>query len=308
MVAGMEAILAEGLTKIYGGDVHRPPALRDVTLSIPRGQIFGLIGRNGAGKTTFLRIAATQLLPTAGRLTVLGHDVVAEATAIREDVAVIPQESRPIYYLTPLEHVYYYLLMRGFPKAEARARAREALDHLGLSDRERQLVRKLSGGLRRRVLVAMALASDAPLMFLDEPTTGLDPLARRDVWQAIKAAAGAKKTVVLTTHYMEEAEILSDRMAILDEGVVKAVGDLQDLVAKVRFPFRVSVQGGGLRPEVLGAYGPTSRAGDRYVVFTDRHGAEELTKRALEKRLRAVAGPVTLEDVFVQLVGKEAEA
>jgi len=296
------AIAARGLTKEYKGS-HGKRALDDVTLDIERGEIFGLIGRNGAGKTTFLRIAGTQLLPTSGRIEVLGHDAVAHPNAVRDLVAVIPQEARPFFYATPFEHVYYYLLLRGLPSSEARKRALDTLDRLGLAKGKDTVLWKQSGGLRRRVLVAMALASGAELLFLDEPTTGLDPLARRDVWTAVEEAAKEGRTILLTTHYLEEAQLLSKRIAILNEGKVLTIGTLDELVARVRWPFRVALTGRGVTQEELATFGESAAIGDSWIVFTNRGGAEDLTRLALSRGVRAVAGPVTLEDLFIQLVG-----
>jgi ABC-2 type transport system ATP-binding protein len=298
---------AEELGKVYKGSEGHS-ALDRVNVEVHAGEVFSLIGRNGAGKTTFLRIAGTQLLPTTGHIEVLGHDAVAGASVVRERIAVIPQEARPFFYATPFEHVYYYLTLRGFPRSEARRKAVETLERLGLASGKDTVVRKLSGGMRRRVLVAMVLASGAELLFLDEPTTGLDPLARREVWTTIKEAAKEGRTILLTTHYLEEAEILSDRIAILDRGRVLAQGNLDDLMSSVRYPFRVSVLGGGLGRRDLDAYGTVTAVGDRWTVFTSREGAEELTRVALNKGARAVAGPVTLEDLFIQLVGSEIDA
>ncbi len=296
------AIAARELTKEYKGS-HGKRALDRVTLDIQRGEIFGLIGRNGAGKTTFLRIAGTQLLPTAGHVEVLGYDAVSQANAVRDRVAVIPQESRPFFYATPFEHVYYYLTLRGFPAAEARKRALDTLGRLGLLKGKDTVLWKQSGGLRRRVLVAMALASNAELLFLDEPTTGLDALARRDVWTAVEEAAKEGRTILLTTHYLEEAQLLSTHLAILNEGRVLAVGTLDELVAKVQWPFRVALTGRGFTADETASYGQSAAIGDSQIVFTTQGGAEELTRLALTRGVRAVAGPVTLEDLFVQLVG-----
>ncbi len=296
------AIVARDLTKEYKGSEGKR-ALDRVTLDVAKGEIFGLIGRNGAGKTTFLRIAGTQLLPSSGRIEVLGHDAVREPNAVRDRVAVIPQESRPFFYATPFEHVYYYLTLRGYPASEAKRRALDTLERLGLAKGKDTVLWKQSGGLRRRVLVAMALASEAELLFLDEPTTGLDPLARRDVWTAVEAAAKEGRTILLTTHYLEEAQLLSQHIAILNEGKVLAVGTLDELVGKVRWPFRVALTGHGLAQAELASYGEAAAIGDSSIVFTDRGGAEELTRLALARGVRAIAGPVTLEDLFIQLVG-----
>lgn len=296
------AIVARGLTKEYKGS-HGKRALDDVSLDVGQGEIFGLIGRNGAGKTTFLRIAGTQLLPTSGEIHVLGYDAVTQPHEIRDRVAVIPQESRPFFYATPFEHVYYYLRLRGYAASEARKRALDTLERLGLSKGKDTVLWKQSGGLRRRVLVAMALASNAELLFLDEPTTGLDALARRDVWGAVEEASKEGRTILLTTHYLEEAQLLSHHIAILNEGQVLATGTLDELVARVRWPFRVAVTGRGLAPEELASFGESTPIGDSNIVFTSQSGAEELTRLALSRGVRAVAGPVTLEDLFVQLVG-----
>ena len=296
------AIVARALTKEYKGS-HGKRALDHVDLDIGRGEIFGLIGRNGAGKTTFLRIAGTQLLPTSGSIEVLGHDAVARPHAVRDVVAVIPQESRPFFYATPYEHVYYYLTMRGVPSSEARRRALDTLERLGLAKGKDVVLWKQSGGLRRRVLVAMALASGADVLFLDEPTTGLDALARRDVWSAVEEAAKEGRTVLLTTHYLEEAQLLSNHIAILNEGKILAVGTLDELVARVRWPFRVALTGRGITEAEVATYGESTAVGDTRIVFTNRGGAEDLTRLSLARGVRAVAGPVTLEDLFIQLVG-----
>lgn len=300
------AIVARDLTKEYKGSRGKR-ALDRVNLEVGRGEIFGLIGRNGAGKTTFLRIAGTQLLPTSGSIEVLGHDAVAQPTAVREQVAVIPQESRPFFYATPFEHVYYYLTLRGVPASEAKRRSRTTLERLGLAKGKDTVLWKQSGGLRRRVLVAMALASNAELLFLDEPTTGLDALARRDVWTAVEEAAKEGRTILLTTHYLEEAQLLSHRIGILNEGKVLAVGTLDELVGRVRWPFRVALTGHGIAAEEASSYGESTSIGDSQIVFTDRGGAEELTRLALVRGVRAIAGPVTLEDLFIQLVGGSVE-
>ena len=204
-----EAIRTEKLGKVYAAHGRRTVALTDVDLTVPSGIIYGLIGRNGAGKTTFIRITSTQLMPTSGRVTVLGHDAVEDPREVRSRIAVIPQESRPLYFLNVDELVYLYLKVRGMESAEARRRTDAILEELGLTSRRKTVVSYLSGGMRRRAMVAMVLASDAEVLYLDEPTTGLDPLARREVWSAIRRASREHRTVLLTTHYLDEAEALS---------------------------------------------------------------------------------------------------
>ena len=275
-------------------------------LEVPAGGIYGLIGRNGAGKTTFVRIAATQLSPTSGRLRVLGHSVLGEENAIRARIACIPQESRPLYFLTVDELVFLYLRMRGLETADARRRSDDVLEELDLASVRHRLVSRLSGGQRRRAMVAMVLASDAELLFLDEPTTGLDPLARREVWRALQRAQREKRTVVLTTHYLDEAEALSARLALLEGGRLVVEGTPEDLRARVRRPFRVRVEGGMTRAE-LEPYGEVAAVDGGFLVFGGERSSRELAQAALGRGLRVSMGPVPLEDIFLQLVGRSIE-
>jgi ABC-2 type transport system ATP-binding protein len=297
----LDAIVARGLSKVYarGGTV----ALDGVDLSVPEGKVFGLIGRNGAGKTTFVRVAATQLLPSSGQLQVLGKDVLREVDEIRTRIAAVPQESRPLYFVNVDELVFLYLRVRGMERVEARRRTNAVLDELELTPLRKKLVSRLSGGMRRRAMVAMVLASDADLLFLDEPTTGLDPLARREVWAAIRRAEREKRTVLLTTHYLDEAEALSSRIALLDNGQVKLEGTPSDLRSRIRRPFRVTVHGGLGRYE-LESFGDVSELDGGFLIFARESDARELALRALGKGARVSMAPVSLEDIFLQVVGR----
>lgn len=300
------AISSLHLGKLYPGSRRGTHALEDLSLEIPTGRVYGLIGRNGAGKTTFIRIAATQLAATEGTVTVLGHDIRTEERAIRARIACVPQESRPLYFLNVEEVVYLYLKLRGLDPKEARRRTRDALDELSLSPYRRSLVSRLSGGLRRRTLCAMVLASDADVLFLDEPTTGLDPIARREVWQAIRRASREHRTIVLTTHYLDEAEALSSRLALIEAGRLKLEGTPADLRARVRYPYRVTIEGSFPREE-LESYGKVSEIEGGFLLFTREQEAREVARRALEKGLRISMGPVSLEDIFLDVVGKSIE-
>ncbi len=297
------ALSAQHVTKVYPGSGGGPPALADLSLDIPTGGIYGLIGRNGAGKTTFVRISATQLALTSGTLTVLGHDVRTEERAIRARIACVPQESRPLYFLTVEEVVHLYLKMRGLPPADARRRTEAALAELSLTEYRRRLVNRLSGGLRRRTLCAMVLASDADVLFLDEPTTGLDPVARREVWQAVRRASREHRTVLLTTHYLDEVEALSGRLALIEQGRLRLEGTPTELRDRVRFPYRVTVRG-DVRREALASYGRIAPIDGGYLVFAREAEARELTRWGLERGLRLSMGPVSLEDIFLEVVGK----
>lgn len=300
------ALRADHLRKVYPGSSSKAAALEDLTLEVPTGRVYGVIGRNGAGKTTFLRISATQLTLTSGAVSVLGHDVATEERAIRARIACVPQESRPLYFLNVEEVIYLYLKLRGLEGVEARRRTRDAMDQLSLTEFRRRSVSRLSGGMRRRVLCAMVLASDAEILFLDEPTTGLDPIARRQVWEAIRRAIRDQRTIFLTTHYLDEAEELSARLALFERGRLVLEGTPEDLRARVRYPYRVTVQGSYPREE-LESYGRASVIEGGFLVFARETEARELARKALERGQRVTMGPVSLEDIFLDVVGRSIE-
>ena len=300
----MKALNAEQLTKVY--KKSRQPALDSLDLEIDSGQIFTMLGRNGAGKTTFLRIASTQLMPTSGKVTVLGLDAVREAKELRERIAITPQEAETIYPLTPRDHVLLNLRMRGMPKDEARKRAQEALDDLELGDVADINSDWLSGGLKQRVIVAMAIQTDAELIFLDEPTIGLDPLNRRKVWDQLTLLKKGGKTIILTTHYMDEAEALSDNLVIINRGKVVASGTPRTVKAAVtERSTRVDVYDKFTQSE-LGRFGRVTPIAGRFRVLTDEQGATSLGDEAVARGASIAMSPVTLDDVFVDIVG-EAE-
>ena len=299
-----KALQAVQLTKVY--KKAKQPALDSLDLEIDAGKIFTMLGRNGAGKTTFLRIASTQLMPTSGRVEVLGLDVVRDAKQLRDRIAITPQEAETIYPLTPRDHVLLNLRMRGIPKDEAKKRAQEALDDLELSEVADMNSDWLSGGLKQRVIVAMALRTDAELIFLDEPTIGLDPLNRRRVWDQLTGLKRSGKTIILTTHYMDEAEALSDSLVIVNRGKVVAAGTPQSVRAAVtRRTTRVDVYDKFNHSELSG-YGHTVSIAGRFRVLTDEQGARSLGEEAVSRGASIAISPVTLDDVFVDIVG-EAE-
>lgn len=300
----MPALEAVELTKVYRKG--KRPALDSLDLEIGSGQIFTMLGRNGAGKTTFLRIASTQLLPTSGKITVLGLDAITQAKELREKIAITPQEAETMYPLTPRDHVMLSLRMRGMHKDVAEKRAQEALDDLELTDVADMNSDWLSGGLKQRVIVAMALRTDAELIFLDEPTIGLDPLNRRRVWDQLTRLKRSGKTIILTTHYMDEAEALSDNLVIINRGKVVASGTPQSVRAAVtQRSTRVDVYDKFTQSE-LGRYGHVVGIAGRYRVLTDVEGAKSLGDEAVARGATIAISPVTLDDIFVDIVG-EAE-
>jgi len=300
------AVEVDQLRKVYPSSSGQKPALDGLSFKIPNGRVYGLIGRNGAGKTTFVRIASTQLALTSGSVSVLGMDVVSRTRDVRARIACVPQESRPLYFLNTEEVVYLYLKMRGMDPVEAKRRTRDALEELSLTEYRKRLVSRLSGGLRRRALCAMVLASDAEVLFLDEPTTGLDPLARREVWKAVRRTIREHRTIVLTTHYLDEAEALSTRLALIEQGQLRLEGSTEDLRARVRYPYRVMIQDPFPREE-LESYGRVTKVEGGYLVFAREADAREVARKGLERGVRVSLGPVSLEDIFLEVVGKSIE-
>ena len=298
----MIAIEAAGVTKVYKG--ARQASLSDVSLKAEAGSVFTLLGRNGAGKTTFVRMCATQLTPTAGTIRVLGHDVIKEAKQVRNLISIVPQEGRPLRALTSFDHVYNWLQIRGEDKKAAKEKTEEMLRKLELYEARDRPAMNLSGGMKQKILVAMAMATDAQLLFLDEPTIGLDPLSRRQVWSAIKDWKGKGRSILLTTHYMDEAEMLSDYIVIVDRGAVIAQGTIQELRKVIPQNIRVDIARDGLDINALKPYGSVVDTGAGTLrVFTFESTARELSELALRKNLSFTVSPVTLDDVFVYLVG-----
>ncbi len=300
-----DAIQSTSLVKVYRRS--QTTALRRVTITVRNGQIFTLFGRNGAGKTTFLRTAATQLLPTDGRVEVLGSDVVSHPKQIRERVSVVPQEGSTYGPLTPWDHVYLSLLARGTSRAAAKDRAQKVLDELELKEYRKKPADTLSGGLRQRVRIAMAVAADADLLFLDEPTLGLDAISRRRIWSILKDISKEGRTILLTTHYIEEAEILSDNVAVINTGSLLTSGSPRELLGKIPERVRVDVTGQKFSEEELVTYGRPVRIAERWRVLTDNQRSGELTVEAVKRGCEVSVAPVSLEDLFVDVVGGEED-
>ena len=216
------ALEFRGVVKRYGSKA----ALCGVDLTVPDRGVFALLGTNGAGKTTSIRLATTLLSPDEGEITVLGLDTRHERERIRAQINISPQETAVAPNLTVAENLEFMAGVYGI--AEKKLRARELCDEFGLEPVMNKRAKTLSGGWQRRVSIAMALISEPEVLFLDEPTLGLDVLARRELWSAIESLKG-KMTVILTTHYMEEAEKLSDRIAVMVGGRLRAIGTLSEL-------------------------------------------------------------------------------
>jgi len=233
------AIEATGLVKSFG----KTRAVDGVDLAVERGAVYGVLGPNGAGKTTTIRMLATLLRPDAGSARVLGHDIVTEADAVRGLVSLTGQLASVDDDLTGRENLILLGRLLGYPTKQARGRADELLAAFGLEEAGGRLVKNYSGGMRRRLDLAASIVVTPELMFLDEPTTGLDPRSRNQVWDIIRALAGLGTTVLLCTQYLDEADQLADRIAVIDRGKVIAEGTPTSLKA--------SVGGGALRVRLL---------------------------------------------------------
>jgi ABC-2 type transport system ATP-binding protein len=313
------AILAEGLQKSYG----KTRALDGLDLSVEEGTVLGVLGPNGAGKTTAVRILTTLLAPDAGRAEVAGLDVVRQAGDLRSRIGLTGQYAAVDEYLTGRENLEMVGRLYHLPKKQARKRADELLERLDLVDAATRLVKTYSGGMRRRLDLAASLVLSPPVLFLDEPTTGLDPRSRIAMWDIIGELVSGGTTLLLTTQYLDEADRLADRIAVVDAGRVIAEGTSAELKARVGGEsLEVTVpRGGGLKEaaSVLERYaygdgGVRVDAERRYVGTTVAGGSGLLA--AVVRDLDAAGVEVdelglhrpTLDDVFLTLTGHAAES
>lgn len=299
-------IHAEGLRKSFG-DFE---AVRGIDIDVRRGEAFGFLGPNGAGKSSTMRMIAAVSPVGGGSLRILGRDPATEGAAIRARIGVCPQEDTLDTELNVRDNLFIYGRYFGIPRKQVNQRVDELLDFAKLTEKSKALVDELSGGMKRRLTIARSLINDPELLLLDEPTTGLDPQARHALWDQLFRLKQAGVTLVITTHYMDEAEQLCDRLVVMDKGVIAAQGSPRELidtwstreVAELRFGVGEhealvgKVDDLGQRVEVLP---------DRLLVYTD--DGEEVLAKVLERGLRPVATLVrrsTLEDVFLRLTGR----
>jgi ABC-2 type transport system ATP-binding protein len=310
------AVVAEGLGKRYG-DLW---ALRDVDLEVPVGSILGLLGHNGAGKTTAIRILTTLALPTEGRASVAGFDVVADAPRVRAQIGLAGQYAAVDGLMSARANLEMVGRLYHLPRTVARQRADELLERVSLTDAADRLVRTFSGGMRRRLDLAASLVATPPVVFLDEPTTGLDPQARNELWELLRELVRDGATLVLTTQYLEEADRMADDIMVLDHGRVVATGAPSELKARlggeriavtVHAPEALNRAAIALSPFADGH--PVVEEDNRQIVAPVRSGTRLMeVVRALDSAgVDAVdvhRRDATLDDVFLALTNHDVEA
>ena len=297
------ALRARALRKSYGAQ----EVVSGLDLEVTPGECFGLLGPNGAGKTTTLRLCLGLSRPDGGEIEVLGEPVPARAREARARIGVVPQFDNLDPDFTVEENLLVFGRYFSMPAAAARAKVPALLDFAGLAGRGDARISALSGGMKRRLTLARALVNDPQLLVLDEPTTGLDPQARHLIWERLRRLTQEGKTLVLTTHFMEEAERLCDRLAIMDRGRLIATGTPRELIAAHIEPQVVEVHGNGYEAWMQHARSlapRVERAGDTVFVYAadvapvlaDLHGRGDLSY---------LHRPASLEDVFLKLTGRD---
>ena len=305
------AVVLRDLRRDYGDR----EVVRGVSLEVPEGEIFGLLGPNGAGKTTLLSMISTRVRPTSGDAWVHGKHVVHDVHSVRRLLNVAPQEEALYPSLTAAENLAFFAELYGVPRAERARRVAEALEAVELTGRKDDRVSTYSGGMRRRLNLGCALVSGPRLVLLDEPTVAVDPQSRAHIFDAVRALRARGTTIIYTTHYLEEAESLCDRIAIMDEGKIVACGTLPELLATSHatevIELRLLAAPATVAPlEAVEGVQKVETVGNEIRLFTTR------AQHALPRVYRALSAighgvvrtrvtPVTLDDVFLELTGKE---
>jgi ABC-2 type transport system ATP-binding protein len=301
------AIRASAISRTFDSFV----AVDGIDLAIRRGELFSLLGPNGAGKTTTIRMLCCLLRPTTGTATVMGHDIRTDPLSVKQVIGVSPQETAVAPNLSARENLHLMAGLHGIHKRPARQRSEDLLAMMTLTDRANDKAKTFSGGMQRRLSIAMALVTDPQVLFLDEPTIGLDPQARRGMWDHIASLKG-DTTIVLTTHYLEEADALADRVAVVDAGRIVGEGTPAELKATVSGNRVTVIETSGLTDEALGALRrkyPVVRGTDIGVEIE----ADDVSIYDVGDCLRPFGVDITstypkrasLDDVFIELTGKE---
>ena len=317
--AGTAAIEATAATRdavLAVSDLHKSYGEREVvrglSFSIARGECYGLLGPNGAGKTTTLRLCLGLIEAASGSIDLLGHDIPRDARRARLRVGVVPQMDNLDPDFTASENLLVYGRYFGIDDATIRTRIPQLLDFAGLSGRADERIQTLSGGMKRRLTMARALVNDPDIIFMDEPTTGLDPQARHLIWERLKTLVNQGKTLLLTTHFMDEAERLCGRLAIMDNGRIIAEGSPRELVRRHIEPEVIEAFGDGTDAWAKKAAGMSTRVevtGETVFCYTSDArpllAALEGEQGFANGGLRYMHRPANLEDVFLKLTGRD---
>lgn len=303
------AIQTFALTKRFDSLI----AVNGIDLGIGKGELFSLLGPNGAGKTTTINMLCCLLKPTSGTASIMGYDIMKEPFRVKDLIGVSPQETVLSEHLNSWENLSLIGRVHGIGSKELKRRSEELLETVGLTERAKDRVVKFSGGMKRRLNLIMALVPDPKILFLDEPTLGLDPQSRRAIWDYIAELKG-KITILLTTHYLEEADVLSDRVGIIDEGKIVALGTPDELKKKISDTDTMIISAENLSAKAIDGL----RTKDRYAEVDSAIGnlrvwgkdlnfreiMDYLHSHGVVVRSAALKQP-TLEDVFLQITGKE---
>lgn len=296
-------------------------AVDAIDLAIPEGGIFGLLGPNGAGKTTTISICTTRALPTSGRVVIAGHSAASEPAVTRRCIGVVPQYNTLDRSLTAFENLYFHCRYFGMSRSAATARATELLEQFRLTERAQAMPNQLSGGLAQRLLVGRAIAHRPAVLFLDEPSAGLDPQSRLAMWEVVRGLKDQGITVMLTTHYMEEADLLSDRIGIIDQGKIIALDTPNTLKHRINQQDVVKMEVAGWKPEMGEKIQALPGVTNLITHYIDSTSVWELNLHTSDSRaiLPKVIEQVnyngthlvnmnivmpSLEDVFINLTGK----
>lgn len=309
-------IVVDGLTRHFGSGDNIVKAVDGVDLTVQQGEIFGFLGPNGAGKSTVVRMLTTLLRPTSGNARVAGYDVSTQADLVRRSIGVALQDAAIDPMMSGMELLELQAILYGIPRSKMRTRANELLERVGLTAAADRRVQTYSGGMRRRLDLALSLIHQPTVLFLDEPTTGLDPMSRLTLWEEVRRLNKEGTTVMLTTQYLEEADQLADRIAIIDKGKIVREGKPQDLKAEVGFPTlivnvkkeqqdaarQVLLQFGEMRPTAEGTLGVGLRDGAQVVT--------EVVRRLDESKVHLIHLEInepSLDDVFADATGHRLE-
>lgn len=301
------AISASSLTKEYGDLV----AVDAIDLAVERGELFALLGPNGAGKTTTIKMLCCLLRPTRGTATVMGHDVRTDPLGVKSVIALSPQETAIAEHVSAWDNLSLMAGSHGIDKQETRRRSGELLEMMGLIDRAKERVKKYSGGMKRRLSIAMALVTEPEVLFLDEPTLGLDPQSRRAIWAYIEELKG-KTTILLTTHYLEEADALADRIEIIDEAKIVALGTPAELKSSIADGQVTVVEAPNVTADALDALRQlysdvraTSNGVEIEGEGVNLYDIEDVLRPRGVVIQSSYQKQVTLDDVFLELTGKQ---